>query len=211
MHPSESSEWPPNHLWIGGSPCSGKSTVAATVAAAGGCGVYSCDEAWDRHSAAATGNRQPVLHALSVIATDVRLRRPVGVQVDDVVAAYHEQFPSILADVRDAPPTILEGAALLPDLLAAIDIPADRAMWMVPSEPFQRAHYARPHLGVRAARRRSRRGRPLRGVDATGRRLRDNLVADQARDHGYDAIVVDGSQSVDELTTLVRRRFGLSG
>ncbi len=210
MHPSQSSESSPNHLWIGGSPCSGKSTVAATLAAASGRVVYSCDDAWDRHSAAATGNSLPVLHDLSVVATDVRLRRPVGVQVDDVVAAYREQFPSILADVRDAPPTVLEGAALLPDLLAGIDVPADRAVWLVPSETFQRAHYARRTWAFDLL---------ADAPDAADLfeawMQRDAafaaIVADQARDHGYDAIVVDGSRTVDELTALVNRRFGLSG
>lgn len=38
-------------LWIGGSPCSGRSTMADRLAAAFGLGVFRCDDAYERHKA----------------------------------------------------------------------------------------------------------------------------------------------------------------
>jgi hypothetical protein len=38
--------------WIGGSPCSGKSTVAGILAASRRMRLYSCDDAFERHAAA---------------------------------------------------------------------------------------------------------------------------------------------------------------
>ena len=48
----------------GGSPCAGKSTVAAVLAAKHGLQVYSCDAALERHAAAATELRSPTLARL---------------------------------------------------------------------------------------------------------------------------------------------------
>jgi hypothetical protein len=123
--------------WIGGSPCSGKSTVAATIAAARAVPVYSCDGAFARHADAG-----PVLRKVTGMSIGDRLAQPVDVQVDDVFCLYREEFPLILDDLRTAAPgTVVEGAALLPELLAGICVPGHRAVWIVPTWEFQVRHY----------------------------------------------------------------------
>lgn len=90
----------------------------------------------------------------------------------------------------------------MPELLAAIGIPADRAIWLVPTEQFQREHYtrrewARELLG----------GAPdaedlfetwMRRDATVGR-----LIALQARDLGDQVITVDEGVAAEEVFTAV--------
>ncbi|MGK5683380.1 hypothetical protein [Actinoplanes sp. URMC 104] len=182
-------------LWIGGSPCSGKSTVAAAIAARWGASVYSCDDAFDRHVAQA-GAAGPTLRRVAGMSAGDRLRRPIAVQVGDVFGLYREEFPLIEADLAGLPgPVVAEGAALLPELVAARGVPPERAVWLVPTERFQREHYARRRWAW-----------SLLGEEQQPEVLferwmcRDarfaSVVAGQARERGYRVVVVDGSLGV---------------
>jgi hypothetical protein len=140
----ESQRRPADRIWIGGSPCSGKSTVAGGLASTRGWSLYTCDDHWDEHVRREPSARLSVLGRLASLPIDLRLRQPLDIQVADVIEAYREEFPLIRADLAGTvSSTIVEGAALMPELLATIQIPTDRALWLVPTEKFQRAHYAR--------------------------------------------------------------------
>jgi hypothetical protein len=172
--------------WIGGSPCSGKTTVATLLAHTHHLPRYSCDDTFTRH--ATTTN--PTLHKLATIDTATRLAQPLDVQVNDVIRAYHEQFPHILADLTH--PHIVEGAALLPELLAAHHVPPRHATWLVPTEAFQRHHYAtRPWATALLA----HLPHPAQAFDTWMRRdtAFATIVTTQAHDLGYPVIVVDGT------------------
>ena len=87
---------------------------------------------------------------------------------------------------------MVEGAALLPELLAARRVPPEEAVWIVPSEEFQRSHYRRREWAWPL----------LAGLDdpeaAFDRWMRRDIrfaerVAEQAHDRGYRVIVTDGS------------------
>jgi 2-phosphoglycerate kinase len=175
--------------WIGGSPCSGKSTVAAMIAAARRVAVYSCDAAFDRHTL--TGG--PTMRKVAALGIGDRLAQPIETQVDDVLALYREEFPQILQDLADRPDTpVVEGAALLPELLAARQVPPQEAVWIVPSEEFQRSHYRRRQWAWPLL---AGLNDPEAAFDRWMRRdIRfAELVAEQAHDHGYRVIVTDGS------------------
>ncbi|BEL04747.1 hypothetical protein Q0Z83_029380 [Actinoplanes sichuanensis] len=161
--------------------------MAAQIAAARGTAVYSCDDAFERHADAG-----PVLRKVTAIGVGERLAQPIRAQVDDVFELYREEFPLILDELRAAGAgTVVEGAALLPELLAGIGVPAERAVWIVPTEEFQVRHY----------RGRAWAHRLLAGLDhpeeAFARWMRRDAVfaravADQARDLGYRVVVADG-------------------
>ena len=51
--------------WLGGSPCSGKSTIAALLADCHWRCRYDCDAAFDAHLRRATPDAQPHLHHLT--------------------------------------------------------------------------------------------------------------------------------------------------
>ncbi|WP_433200170.1 hypothetical protein ACQP00_28285 [Dactylosporangium sp. CS-047395] len=175
--------------WIGGSPCSGKSTVAAML----GGPVYSCDDAFDRHGG-------PTFDRVRAMSVGQRLAQPIEVQVEEQFQLYREQWPQILAELTA--PSIVEGAALLPESLAGHGVPRDRAVFVVPTAEFQRRLY----------RRRSWVWTLLAATadpeDAFDRWMRRDetfacIVADQARDAGYRVVTVDGSESAADLATAV--------
>jgi len=180
--------------WIGGSPCSGKTTIARILAAARKVPLYSCDDAFERHAAG------PTFEKVSAMNIGDRLAQPIEVQVEDVVRLCRDEFPLIVRDLGDA--GLVEGAALLPELLAARDVPPDRAVWIVPTEDFQRRHYGRrawAHDLLAAAADPDRAFTRWMRRDAAFARL----VADQARELGYPVVTVDGTVGAIEIAAAV--------
>ncbi|MEU4424318.1 hypothetical protein AB0F81_27165 [Actinoplanes sp. NPDC024001] len=112
---------------------------------------------------------------------------------------YREEFPLILADLRHAADgTVIEGAALLPELLAALGVPPDHAVWIVPAPEFQLRHYqqrtwAHDLLAGTAS--------PEEAFTRWMQRdaLFAQRVAAQATDLGYRVIVTDGSAGATQL------------
>lgn len=201
-----------NVFWIGGSPCSGKSTLADRLAADIGGQVYRCDDAYLRHQELVTPERQPVFHRLSRAACDELWLRPVARQVEEAADLYREEFPLILADMAALPggrPLIAEGAALLPELLSGLGVPLHRAIWLVPTEPFQRQRYARRewrHEVLASCTDQERAWENWMARDAGFARV----VAADAAARGLRVLTVDGSRSPDETFRLVAAWFRLT-
>ena len=197
-------------LWIGGSPCSGKSTIAHRLSATFGLHIYSCDDAFERHRLLVTPERQPVFARLASLSCDELWLRPVPQQIDEELTIYREEFPFILADLEhlDEKCRVAEGAALLPSLLAHLAVPPSRAIWIVPEEAFQREQYGRREWRHDVLRDCSD---PNQGWENW--MARDvgfaRRVATDARALGYRVIVVDGARTVDDNYAGVVRHFGL--
>lgn len=190
--------------WLGGSPCSGKTTIADRLAQRYGCRVYHCDEAFETHKAYI-----PAMQPILKMSWDEIWMRPHDELLRSELAIYRQEFAMITADLRALPrdrPIIAEGTALLPELVAQV---ADlrQALWLVPSPAFQRERY------------------PLRGewVQAVLSQCSDPAqsfenwiardiayaaeVAVQAAGLSARAIVVDGSQSLDQVAAQADRYF----
>ena len=71
-----------NLYWIGGSPCSGKSTITDRLAATHGMEVYRCDEAYVAHLDLITPEEHPTYHRLAHAACDEVWMRPIPQQVE---------------------------------------------------------------------------------------------------------------------------------
>jgi hypothetical protein len=106
-------------------------------------------------------------------------------------------------------PVIAEGAALMPRPLHGMGIPPDRAIWVVPTPAFQRAHYAQ----------RDWRHDVLRACTDPDRAWENWMsrdegfaahVAAEAPRLGYRVITVDGSHTIDEIQAEVEAHFGLA-
>jgi 2-phosphoglycerate kinase len=144
LHTVDMNAQPHRIYWLGGSPCAGKSSVADLLAERYGLTVYRCDDAFFRHTQICNPQDQPALHAISTMSWDQIWMRPVEVQVATERAAYREEFPMILADLRGMPqdrPILVEGAACLPELVEQVAA-AQAALWFVPTPAFQRHHYS---------------------------------------------------------------------
>ncbi|MCL4251270.1 MAG: hypothetical protein KJ065_24180 [Anaerolineae bacterium] len=195
--------------WIGGSPCSGKSSIAQRLARDYGLTLYLCDEAMGRHIEQASFEHQPTMARLPQMTPDAIWLEPVAAQVQRVFNFYREEFPLILADIAALPrPRIVEGAALMPELVAPLlDDPA-RAIWLVPSLAFQIEYYTqRPwrHEIVRATSDPEQAWANWMARDAA---FADQIEA-QAAALKLTCIRVNGQHDLDAMAGQVARHFRL--
>jgi 2-phosphoglycerate kinase len=162
---------------IGGSSHLGKSTIAAAVAAMVGGEARSTDRMGPH-----PGRPWPVGETAPPPHTVAHYQTLSGEElIVSVVAHYrHTIWPLVRDLVRRrsadeaSPPLVLEGSALLPDLVAGLVSPAVRAVWLVAEDGL---------IGARI-RRESR----YETRDAAGRTLIDTFIA---RSLSFDALVRD--------------------
>lgn len=203
-------------LFLGGSPCSGKSSIAASLCQRYGLRYYQCDEYFSAHAAAATVEVQPNLQRISLLRDDALWLRPVAELLADEIAVYREEFAMIESDVRDllavagqGPRVLVEGAALLPDEVFARCGSAVRAAWLVPSPEFQWLHYSRRDWAKELV-------SACSDPDAAFAHWmqRDiefaNWIEEQARSLGYACLRVDGSTSLAENGRWVELQLSLA-
>ena len=131
-------------FWMGGSPCSGKSSIAELLSRRHELQYYHCDGAFAEHGRRVTALGQPTFHKLLSMTWDEIWTRPVDIQLREEIAIYREEFDMILDDLLalpTSPPILAEGTALLPDCVNDVLENHNQAIWIVPSESFQREHY----------------------------------------------------------------------
>lgn len=197
--------------WLGGSPCSGKSTVAELLAAQYNLQYYNCDHAFAHHQQQSDPTQQPTLHHLSFLTSDEIWLAPIAEQVARVIAIYHEEFPLILADLAAFStdcPVLVEGAALMPTLVAGTVGWQGRSAWLVPTPTFQRQQYAkRPWVNDVLNDCRD----PKQAF--ANWMARDDAfavqVAQAAAQRNCPLLHVDGYQSIAETATWVSAQWGL--
>lgn len=198
-------------IWIGGSPCAGKSTIAARLCERFERRYYSCDDAYFQHQELVTPEKQPVYSRLVKLDCDGLWMRPVPRQIEEELEIYREEFPFILSDLREISmrePVIAEGAALLPELLAAHSVPPHQAVWMVPTPEFQIAHYSRRpwrHDVVKPCSEPELAWQNWMARDA-GFAL---AVAEQAKRNGYLLLTTDGTQRIEDVYAQIEEHLGL--
>ena len=197
-----------NALWIGGSTCAWKTTVAKALAKRHGLAVYHVDE----HEAEHVARHDPTLHPtyarwIAMTASERWAESSVDELVDDTRALVGERFPMIVDDIRSGgAPVIVEGFQVYPShVVRVLDSPR-RAVFLVCTPRFRRErHYARPHA----------RQMPNETSDperAQANRLdRDDRVGEEvaaeARALGLKLVEVDGSRGVHEIIDEVEAWF----
>ncbi|MGN6810275.1 MAG: hypothetical protein ACTHMP_05330, partial [Thermomicrobiales bacterium] len=111
-------------LWLGGTPCSGKTSVTKLLAEQYAVQVYHYDRHEKTHIARSNPERQPFLHADSTLTMDERwLSRPVETMVAATLAAWRERFKFVIADLLAlprTPPVLAEGPGVLPNGVAPL-------------------------------------------------------------------------------------------
>lgn len=188
--------------WICGSPCAGKSSIAALLAARHGLVHFERDAGTDRRLARMAASPPPAFAELTELGTCERLARPPHWQASREVSFYHEQFDFLLEEIPASPRVLIEGADLLPELLWRIGVPPERAIWVVPTPEFQLSTYRRrdwvaPYMKDCAD--------PAQAFAYWMRRdiLFARHVRQQAAALGGTVVVVDGSRSVAEIADLI--------
>ena len=89
---------------LGGSPCSGKSTVAERLSARFGLPYYKVDDYEREHMRRTRPDRHPVMFKYSKMNWNEIWSRPVDVQVQEEFEFYRERFEMIVEDLRKFKP-----------------------------------------------------------------------------------------------------------
>jgi len=196
-------------FWIGGSPCSGKSSIAQALAESYSCRTYLCDDAYEAHLESARPETQPLMSQVAAMTWDDIWMHSAEFLVEREVKFYEEEFLMIVRDLLALPPhppLLAEGTALLPGLVSQVS-PPGQAIWVVPTEEFQREHYARrPWVDdiLRQCRHPAQAFENWMARDSAYAKL----VIREAQDRGLKVVKVDGSTSLAENVQQVARWFG---
>lgn len=196
---------------LGGSPCSGKSTLAEMLAAQGNFYYYKADDHDPEHMRQSTPEQQPVMSRYASLSWDTIWSQSPERLLADALAYYHERFPLILNDLSllsEDRPILLEGVAFLPDLLHHYPVNPKHVIFMVPTFEFQLHHYRQrpwiqsilkechdPHQAFANWMKRDR----LFGLE----------MIRQAHECGFPVILVDGSVNISTQLERIRAQFDL--
>lgn len=196
---------------LGGSPCSGKSTLAERLSDEFHLQYYKADDHQEAHTNRCNAGRHPTMYRYSTMTWNEIWMRPVAVQVQEEFAYYREQFEMILQDLEQyeaGKGLILEGAAYLPELLEENRINPERVLFLVPTMEFQLHHYSQ----------RSWIKDILNECENPEQAFENWMMRDQAFGReilcqagmkNYRTLVVDGSQPLDVLYADIKDWFGL--
>jgi hypothetical protein len=199
--------------WMGGSPCSGKSSIADLLSKEHNLRVYHVDEAFQEQRRQITPQAQPTLYRFLNTPWNEIWMRPGDVLFAEAITAYGEHFEMILRDLRDLPrssPVLVEGTALLPGCVHGLLADFRRAIWVVPTEAFQRDHYPKRGAWV---------GSILEQCTYPEQALRNWMdrdvafarwVEQEAIRLGLCTLQVDGRRTVAQNARTIERHFALS-
>ncbi len=202
-----------NIYWIGGAPCSGKSTIAETLAHRYGFSLFKSDDHMYAHMRLADAHKQPVMAKVASLSWEEIWNRPVEVLLQDELDFYQEEFPMLLEELALYPkgqPILAEGNAWLPDLVARLSLQPGRIIYMVPTREFQFATYSQRDFIKDIL---SQCADPKLAFENWMER--DSRFAEEvcqrAGQFGYPVIQVDGRLSIEENAALVEKAFQLAG
>ncbi|HEX9018359.1 MAG TPA: hypothetical protein VF806_04200 [Anaerolineaceae bacterium] len=197
--------------WLGGAPCSGKSSIASDLVKAYGLTPFSCDDAFYRHAKTVTAAEQPVFTRIIRYSPDELWMRPVEQQTTEEIEVYREEFPLIVADLlalKGNGPILAEGAALLPELVMPLLKDPRQAIWVVPTSKFHHTYYrqrawARDVVSPCADPEQAFQNWMERDICFA------RYVCQSADTLGGRVLMVDGAQTIAENTALVVNYFNL--
>jgi len=186
---------------IGGTSHAGKSTTARAVAARLGGEALSTDTL-ARHPGRPWPT--PTWVVPDHVAEHYRTLAPEAL-IDSVLAHYGRMWPMVreLIEARaadeSAAPLVLEGSALWPSLVAELDLPAVRAVWLTADDALFDARIRREsrHAEADAA------GRRLIESFAARTRLYNARMLGQVRRLGLPLVEVSAAMSKDAVTNAV--------
>lgn len=195
--------------YIGGSPCSGKSTVAEQIAREYDLFYFQVDDSLGKYADMGAEKGYPVCKRQWKLGPDGTWLREPRVQCEEEIQFYREIFAFVEDDVRKisgGQDMIAEGAAFLPELMKQAGVGTEQYFCMTPAKEFQLEHY-RKRMWVPLM---------LEGCSdkekAFGNWMaRDMLFADKVREQcvaaGYRSVIIDGRADIQEIKNLVCRHF----
>lgn len=198
-----------NVYYIGGSPCSGKSTVASLLSKTYGLTYFKVDDHLERYMALAAADGKPCCKKATAMTPEEIWMRPPALQCQEELDIYQEIFPYIQADLKglNAPGAILtEGAAFLPLLMKQAHIPENRYLSITPTKDFQVFHYRQREWVTYVLAECSDKEAAFENWmerDA----LFARAVEQQCRKEGYRSLINEGKVPMEEMARQVAAHF----
>lgn len=197
---------------LGGSPCSGKSTVAEKLSNQFHLQYYKVDDHYQDHVKQCNPDQHPTMYKVSNMGWNEIWSRPVSILVSEEFEYSRELFKMIVQDLLqfDAEkPIIVEGAALLPEVIKEKNIDPKKVLYLVPTKEFQIHHYSQRefihHILKDCL-------NPEQAFENW--MMRDHLfgqeILHQAASLGFGTIVVDGQRAIDAQIEYVRNYFDIT-
>lgn len=114
--------------YIGGSPCSGKSTAAQALSKAFGLYYFKVDDHLDRYMQSGAADGKHCCASIGKMTPEQIWMRAPQEQCHEELAIYHEIIEYILTDLKNMGccRIITEGAAFLPELIREHGIASNR-------------------------------------------------------------------------------------
>ncbi|MGD9093973.1 MAG: hypothetical protein PVF74_14080 [Anaerolineales bacterium] len=203
-----------NHVyWMGGAPCSGKSSIADLIADRYGLLVYHCDEAFPEHVRGISPISQPCMHKWTNTPWEALWNQSLDMLLDEAIACYREHFDYILRDLIAVPQServLVEGNPLMPDLVDRYLTDPIRAIWLIPSDAFLRGIYPQRGQWVKEI------VNQCQNPELCLNKWMDRDVAfahwvnKNARDRDYKILNINGNLTISENAELVAAQFRLT-
>ncbi len=199
-----------NIYYIGGSPCSGKSTVTEILAAKYHLFYFKVDDFIDKYLKMGASKGYEICKKQdSLRADEIWMREPV-LQCQEELLYYKETFAFVLEDLMQIKEKdiITEGAAYLPELMRKLNISNNRYISITPTRDFQISHYKKREWISFV----------LEGCSDKEKAFsnwmeRDILFAKEVQKQcikeNYVSIINDGNIEVDEYVHRIAAHFGL--
>jgi hypothetical protein len=181
-------------LWIGGPPGTGKTAIAATIARRHGLRWYGADTRTWQHRDRALDAGNDAARRWESMTPQQRWMQSTPAEMLEM-SLHAERGPMVLEDLRvlpHSPLVVAEGSTLPAQAVSDGIADRSRAVWLLPTDDFQRAL-----LAARAS--------PA-GPAALYRLLRDR-IAREASEHGAPTLLLDGSLDLEATVAAVEERF----
>ena len=195
---------------IGGSPCSGKSTLASLLARKYDLLHIKLDDLVDEMMSQASVDSRPIcLLRQDRNPEQIWMRNPEEM-ADEEWRFYEEIFPYVKSYlIKDQDKALLvEGAGLLPHLIKSLEEPAVSYLCLTPTADFQKKHYKQrewvPYVLEGTS-------NPEQAFENWMQRdiLFAQMVRKEAQKLGYPSLMTDGSRSEKETAEKIARLLKL--
>lgn len=197
--------------FIGGSPCSGKSTAAEALANEYGLRYFKVDDYLDEYMSMAAKDGKPCCKAIANMTPEQIWMREPALQCEEELKIYEEIFPYIqveLEEMKTDRGIVTEGAAYLPLLMNACAVPLNRYISVTPTRDFQVAHYEKrewvPYVLEGCSNKKA-------AFDNWMERdaLFAKAVQQQCKQLGYVSLINDGKVPIGEMVAKIAAHFDL--
>lgn len=196
--------------WLSGASGAAKSTIARRLAAAHDMTLYSTDEVMGDHAKRCTPDECPRLENFKHMTMDERwANRTPDVMLETFHWFHGEGFHLILEDLLSLPrdrKIIVEGFRPLPHLVTPVIVSPHQAIWLIPTPEFRVKVFEARGTMWDIPNKTSQPEKALQNL-----LTRDAMFTEQldkeAEAEGVATIVVDGTQSEDELLDAVGSHF----